>query len=100
MAGLWSEIESGRMISAEAQARYAANHERIIAESNLWISHLDNRTTSERALLAGSGYQPPAKKSTKAALPLLNYAGTVTVRDRKQNEPRTTEMVESPPRTA
>jgi hypothetical protein len=52
MTGLWSEIESGRMIPAEAQARYSANHERIIAESNRWIAHLDNRLTYERALLA------------------------------------------------
>ena len=93
MSGLWSEIESGRMIPAEAQARYAANHERIIAESNRWISHLDNRLTYERALLAGSGYRPPAKKPTKAALPLLNYSGTAEVRDWRQNDPRTTELV-------
>ncbi len=85
MAGLWSEIESGKMIPAEAQARYSANHERIIAESNRWISHLDNRLTYERALLAGSGYQPPPKKPTKAALPLLNYSGKVKTRDYRRN---------------
>ncbi len=89
MAGLWSEIESGRMIPAEAQARYSANHERIIANANRWISHLDNRLTYERALLAGSGYQPPAKKPTKAALPILNYAGEVSARNRYSGEDRT-----------
>jgi 16S rRNA G1207 methylase RsmC len=93
MAGLWSEIESGRMIPAEAQARYSANHERIIAESNRWISHLDNRLTYERALLASSGYQPPAKKPTKAALPILNYAGEVSVRNRYGGEDRTVTAV-------
>jgi methylase of polypeptide subunit release factors len=91
--GLWSKIESGAMTPAEAQARYIANHEKIIAEANRWISHLDNRLTYERALLAASGYQPPPRKSQKTALPLLNYAGMVSVRDCRQNEPRTTEAV-------
>jgi 16S rRNA G1207 methylase RsmC len=93
MTGLWSEIESGRMIPAEAQARYSANHERIIANAERWISHLDNRLTYERALLAGSGYQPPAKKLTKAALPILNYAGEVSVRNRYGGEDRTVTAV-------
>jgi 16S rRNA G1207 methylase RsmC len=93
MTGLWSEIESGRMIPAEAQARYSANHERIIANAERWISHLDNRLTYERALLAGSGYQPPAKKPTKAALPILNYAGEVSVRNRYGGEDRTVTAV-------
>jgi 16S rRNA G1207 methylase RsmC len=93
MTSLWSEIESGRMIPAEAQARYVANHERIITESRRWISHLDNRLSYERALLAESGYQSPPKKSPKTVLPLLNYAGTVLVCDCRQNEPRTTETV-------
>jgi len=88
MTGLWSEIESGRMIPAEAQARYSANLERIIAESNRWIAHLDNRLTYERALLAESGYQPPAKKPTKAALPILNYAGEISVKSRYAGEDR------------
>ena len=93
MAGLWSEIDSGKMIPADAQARYSANHERIIAEANRWISHLDNRLTYERALLAGSGCQPPAKKPTKAALPILNYAGEVSVRNRYRCEDRTVAAV-------
>ena len=93
MTGLWSEIESGRMIPSEAQARYSANHERIIAESNRWIAHFDNRLTYERALLAGSGYQPPAKKPTKAALPILNYAGEVSVQSRYGGEDRTVTAV-------
>ena len=93
MTGLWSEIESGRMIPAEAQARYSANHERIIANAERWISHLDNRLTYERALLASSGYQPPAKKPTKAALPILNYAGEVAVRNRYGGEDRTVTAV-------
>jgi hypothetical protein len=93
MSGLWSEIESGRLIPAEAQARYTANHERIIAESDRWIAHLDNRLAYERALLAASGYRPPAKKPTKAALPILNYAGEVSVRNRYTGEDRTVSAI-------
>jgi protein-L-isoaspartate O-methyltransferase len=85
MRGLWSEIESGRMIAADAQARYSENHARIIDESNRWIAHIDHRLTYERALLAGSGYTPPPKKPTKAALPILNYGGRVKTRDHRRN---------------
>lgn len=85
MHGPWSEIESGRMIPADAQAKYAANHERIIDESNRWIAHIDHRLIYERTLLAESGYTPPPKKPTKAALPILNYSGRVKTRDYRRN---------------
>ena len=82
MTGLWSEIEQGKIVPAEAQARAAANHERIIADANRWISHLDNRLAYERTLLAESGYRPPAKPKSKADLPILNYPGKVSYRNR------------------
>jgi phospholipid N-methyltransferase len=93
MIGLWSEIEHGKIVPAEAQTRAAANHDRIIADANRWISHLDNRLSYERTLLDESGYVPPPKPKTKAALPLLNYSGEVTVRDYRQNEPWTTTAI-------
>jgi phospholipid N-methyltransferase len=82
MAGLWSEIERGKIVPAEAQARATANHDRIIADANRWISHLDNRLDYERALLAESGYVSPPKPKSKADLPILNYAGKVSYRNR------------------
>jgi phospholipid N-methyltransferase len=82
MIGLWSEIERGKIVPAEAQARAAANHGRIIADANRWISHLDNRLAYERTLLAESGYVPPPKPKTKADLPILNYSGKVSYRNR------------------
>ena len=78
----WSQIEQGKIVPAEAQARAAANHGRIIADANRWISHLDNRLAYERTLLDESGYVPPPKPKTKADLPILNYSGKVSYRNR------------------
>ena len=82
MIGLWSQIEQGNIVPAEAQARAAENHGRIIADANRWISHLDNRLAYERTLLDESGYVPPPKPKTKADLPILNYPGKVSYRNR------------------
>lgn len=46
-----------------------------------WIAHFENRLRYERAMLAASGWTPPKKAPTKAALPLLNYNGTIRVRN-------------------
>lgn len=55
---------------------------RVAAEQR-WIDHINNRLAYENAMLAESGYTPPPKKASKAAeRPLLNYPGTIVVRDR------------------
>jgi predicted RNA methylase len=61
----------------EVCARGIAKHERYIEHARRWIEHYDNRLTYERAMLGESGYIEPPKAPTRAALPLLNYAGTV-----------------------
>jgi len=78
---LWSLLTDGK-IDAETAIRNARQaHTRAIANQQRWIEHVTNRLTYERAMLAESGWTPPAKPKTKAALPLLNYSGEIAYRN-------------------
>ncbi|MGA7743870.1 MAG: DUF3560 domain-containing protein [Polyangia bacterium] len=80
--GLEGDLAKGEITPEAAQASVIAGHEASAARERRWISHLENRLTYERALLAESGYTPPAKPKSKADLPILNYPGKVSYRNR------------------
>jgi phospholipid N-methyltransferase len=77
----WSKLDRGEMTPEAAQAEAIAAHIATIANCDRWLEHFTNRLSYERALLAASGFTPPAKKAGKAALPLLNIRGKVAYRD-------------------
>lgn len=79
---LWSALD-GKIITAE-QAKSIATRvfTRQQARAERWIAHYEMRLTYERAMLGKTGYIEPPKRVGKAALPLLNYAGTVETRNR------------------
>ena len=79
---LRDRLEKGEIAPEAAQASVIAGHEASAAHERRWISHLENRLAYERALLAESGYTPPAKPKSKADLPILNYSGKVSYRNR------------------
>ena len=55
---------------------------RDVAYRERWLAHLANRLAYERAMLGETGYKAePAKRATKAVLPLLNYAGKVSIQN-------------------
>jgi phospholipid N-methyltransferase len=80
--GLEGRLEKGEITPEAAQESVIAGHEASAAHERRWIAHLDNRLAYERALLAESGYVPPPKPKTKADLPILNYPGKVSYRNR------------------
>lgn len=69
------------MAPEEIISRYERAHEWMKTRAARWFAHYDNRLAYERAMLAESGYTPPPKPKTSAALPLLNYAGPVAYRN-------------------
>ena len=78
---LFSQIVDGKIAPEAAREQAIAHHTTTIADCDRWLEHLNNRLSYERALLAASGFTPPAKKAGKAALPLLNIRGKVAYRD-------------------
>lgn len=79
--GFYSQIVDGKIAPEAAREQAIAHHTTTIADCDRWLEHLNNRLSYERALLAASGFTPPAKKAGKAALPLLNIRGKVAYRD-------------------
>ena len=79
---LASRLEKGEIAAEAAQASVISGHEAIVESERRWIAHLDNRLAYERALLDESGYVPPPKPKSKADLPILNYSGRVSYRNR------------------
>ena len=79
--GFYSQIVDGKLAPEAAREQAIAHHAATITICDRWLEHLANRLSYERALLAASGYTPPAKKAGKAALPLLNIRGKVAYRD-------------------
>ncbi|MCZ2134617.1 MAG: DUF3560 domain-containing protein [Burkholderiales bacterium] len=64
---------------------------RHVAHMDRWIAHYENRIAYERAMLGESGYVEPPKRTSKAALPLLNYAGSVSYANPYRDEVVTAE---------
>ena len=79
---LAGRLQKGEITPEEAQASVIAGHEAGAAYERRWISHLENRLGYERALLNETGYVPPPKPKSKADLPILNYPGKVSYRNR------------------
>ena len=79
---LRDRLEKGEITPEAAQESVISGHEASAAHERRWIAHLDNRLAYERTLLAESGYVPPPKPKTKADLPILNYPGKVSYRNR------------------
>ena len=75
------DLDDGKISAEAARDQALAVHTARIANADRWLEHLGHRLTYERALLAESGYTPPAKKAGKSALPLLNVRGKVRFRD-------------------
>src|SRR3990167_1653184 len=69
------------MAGAGVQEAGAKAYAATIAHCDRWLVHLANRLEYERAMLAESGYKAPEKPAGRAALPLLNYSGTVSYRN-------------------
>lgn len=53
--GLWSALEDGVITAEQARDLAVATCHRVIAWSERWIKHLDNRLTYERAMLEEQG---------------------------------------------
>ena len=79
---LQGRLEKGEITPEAAQESVIIGHEASAAFERRWIAHLDNRLAYERTLLAESGYTPPAKPKSKSDLPILNYPGRVSYRNR------------------
>ena len=79
---LRDRLEKGEITPEAAQASVISGHEASAAHERRWIFHLENRLIYERAMLAESGYVPPPKPKTKTVLPILNYPGKVSYRNR------------------
>ena len=79
---LQGRLEKGEITPEAAQESVITGHEASAGFERRWISHLDNRLAYERTLLAESGYVPPPKPKSKADLPILNYPGKVSYRNR------------------
>lgn len=89
----YSDLREGKATPEQVRARIIENAHRIIACNERWLAHYDNRLSYERAMLDESGYTPPPKPKTSAALPLLNYSGTVSYRNPYSGEIVTSEAV-------
>jgi predicted RNA methylase len=67
------------------------NVPRHVAHVNRWIAHYANRIAYERAMLDETGYVEPPKRTSKAALPLLNYSGLISYANPYRDEVVTVE---------
>ena len=76
-----NDLREGKLLPEAAQAKALETHVRTIAVCDRWLTHLAHRLTYERAMLGESGYVPPPKRKSAAALPLLNYSGAVSYKD-------------------
>lgn len=89
---LHDAITDNQIAPENARERAITAHNCVIENANRWIAHIDNRLAYERAMLAESGYTPPPKKPSRAALPILNYpAMTIAYRNIYRDE-----MIEVP----
>ena len=79
--GFWSDLNSGKISAEQARDNATANHRRSIEHAARHLAHLAHRLEYERAMLEESGYAPPPKPKTAAALPLLNYHGPISYRN-------------------
>lgn len=79
---LWSALNGKVITTEQAKAMAVESHVSTMAWGERWIAHYENRLAYERAMLDETGYVEPPKKVGKAALPLLNYPGTVETRNR------------------
>ena len=78
---LWSALNGGIITPEQGREIATARHTHCRAYALRFIAHLENRLTYEKAMLEECGYTPPQKPKTSAALPLLNYPGTVSYRN-------------------
>ena len=76
--GVYSKLCAKEITGEAARSIRIAEYTDRIAKANRWCVHLNNRLTYERTLLGESGYVAPAKKRSKAELPILNYPGEVS----------------------
>jgi phospholipid N-methyltransferase len=79
--GMWSDLRDGKITPEDAQREALTTCSQIAARARREVAHCENRLAYERAMLAESGYVAPPKPKTKAALPLLNYSGSVSYRN-------------------
>lgn len=77
----WSALNEEKVTVEYIRARRLETLPGSIAHYARWIAHDGYRLEYERALLAASDYTPPPKRKSRAALPLLNYAGPVGYRN-------------------
>lgn len=78
--GLYDCLVREGMSADQAAAKASRKHGRVIAWAERWLSHIGNRLTYERAMLAESGYTPPVV-AKREVLPLLNYPGIIAYRN-------------------
>jgi predicted RNA methylase len=71
---LWSALSDGIITWAQAVAIAIPHHQGVIAYSDRWIAHIDNRLTYERLMLAAQGASELiAPRPRPKQLPLCNY---------------------------
>lgn len=78
---LYHALDVGTITPEAAQAQRLEQCAAELERCERWLAHIANRLAYERAMLDASGYTPPPKPKTKAALPLLNYGGAVAYRN-------------------
>jgi hypothetical protein len=88
---VWSKLDRDEITWEDARKNAIAGHTRYIEHAKRWIEHYDNRLAYEKAMLGESGYIEPPKAPTRAALPILNYSGTVEYRNPYTGETITSE---------
>ena len=80
----WSALERGEITAEQACAQAQKKHAASLALAARWIVHLDDRLLYETAFFKAQGGTEeelhPARRKGKAALPLLNIKGNVTIR--------------------
>jgi 16S rRNA G1207 methylase RsmC len=79
---LCSALEGGIVTPEQARDLAIPRHEMIAELAQRWIVHCQLRLEYERAMLAETGWTPPPRPKTKTDLPLLNYGGEVSYRNR------------------
>lgn len=80
----YNALQDGELSAEDAACKGLMHSEAVIAYAQRWISHLDNRLTYERALLADAGASHLLKPKPRATHPpICNYkAKTITVPNR------------------
>jgi hypothetical protein len=77
--GTWPALERKEITVGEAAEKALVSHFRLVVDAGRWLEHIAHRLTYERAMLAASGYTPPAKRPRPKLAPMVNFPGDVSM---------------------